>query len=90
LQRLGRYYILYQGLMVLLIAVGLWWSLRPPELVKPTWVRWVEAYPKDVYQAMQKAAEDGEDWEPHVASREDLEAWIKTLRGKRARPKRRA
>ncbi len=88
LERLGRYYVLYQGLMVLFIAVGVWWSLRPPEFVKPTWVRWVEAYPKNVYQAMQKAVEDGQEWEPHMASREDLEAWVKTLRGTKARSKR--
>jgi hypothetical protein len=89
LQRVGRYYVLYQGLMVLLIGIGLWWSLRPPEFVKPTWVRWVEAYPQSVHQAMQNAVEDGQEWEPLVASREDLEAWVKRLRGTRARPKRR-
>ena len=87
-ERLGPYHILYQGLMGLLVVLGAWWSLRPPEFVKPTWVRWVEAYPKNVYQAMLKAVEDGEVWEPHVASREDLEAWVKSLRGKKARSKR--
>ena len=83
--RLGQYHVVYQGLIVLLIAVGVWWSLRPPEFIKPTWVRWVEGYPQNVYQAMLKAVEQGEDWEPHMASREDLEAWVKTLRGRRGR-----
>jgi len=87
--RLGPYYILYQGLLGILVAVGLWWSLRPPEFVKPAWVRWVEEYPKNVQEAMRKAAEAGDEWEPHMASPEELKAWVKTLRSKKAKSRRR-
>nr|MBC7243816.1 hypothetical protein [Chloroflexota bacterium] len=85
--RLGSYYILYQGLFVLLILCGLWWTVQPPSFIKPAWVRWVEAYPKEIYDAMMKAVEQGEKWEPHVASPEKLENWVKSLRGKKRRAK---
>lgn len=88
-QRLGQYYIVYQALLALLMVVGAWWSLRPPDWIKPTWVRWVEEYPDTTREAMQKAVEDGEDWQPHMASRESLEAWVKTLRPQKAKSKRR-
>ena len=88
-QRFGQYYIAYQALLVLLMVVGAWWSLRPPDWIKPTWVRWVEEYPDSVREAMQKAVEAGEDWQPHMASRESLEAWAKTLRPQKAKSKRR-
>ena len=85
-QWLSYYVLLYQGLIVLLIIVGIWWSGRPPGFVKPTWVRWVEGYPKKVYKALARAVEEGEeDWESHVASQEALEAWVKALRGKKGK-----
>jgi hypothetical protein len=88
-QRFGQYYIVYQALLALLMIFGAWWSLRPPDWIKPTWVRWVEEYPDTTREAMQKAVEDGEDWQPHMASRESLEAWVKTLRPRKAKSKRR-
>ncbi len=88
-ERLGQYYTFYQGLLALLMIVGVWWSLRAPDWIKPTWVRWVEQYPDTTREAMQKAVEAGEDWQPHMASPEALEAWVKTLRPQKARSKRR-
>jgi len=85
--RLGSYYVLYQSLFVLLIACGVWWSVRPPAFVKPAWVRWVEVYPQNVYEAIRKAVEQGENWEPNVVSPDKLEAWVKTLRGKKGESK---
>jgi hypothetical protein len=78
--RPGPYYRLYQGLFVLLALCGVWWSLRPPAFVKPAWVRWLEAYPADVRQLATKAVEQGAAWEPHVASQDKLDAWVKSLR----------
>jgi hypothetical protein len=88
-ERLGQYYIAYQALLVLLMIIGVWWSLRAPDWIKPTWVRWVEEYPDTTQEAMHKAVEAGEDWQPHAASPEALEAWVKTLRPRKARSKRR-
>ncbi|MGC8787649.1 MAG: hypothetical protein ACP5Q1_09530 [Anaerolineae bacterium] len=85
--RLGSYYVLYQGLFALLIACGLWWTVQPPAFIKPAWVRWIEAYPKDVYQMIEKAVESGADWEANVATPEKLEQWIKSLRSKKRRVK---
>lgn len=85
--RLGSYYILYQGLFVLLIVWGLWWTVHPPIFIKPIWVRWVEAYPKEVFDTIVKAVEQGEKWEAHVVSPEKLELWVKSLRAKKRRSK---
>ena len=81
---------LYQVAVVLLIAVGVWWSLRPPAVVKPAWVRWVEVHPQSVWEAMAGAVKDGGEWEFHVASPEAVNAWAKALarkkRSARAKP----
>jgi hypothetical protein len=82
IERMGSFYLLYQAMMALLVGVGLWWSLRPPGFVRPDWVRWVEAYPQKLQQAMEQAVAAGEDWKAHVTSPEKLEAWVKTLRRK--------
>jgi hypothetical protein len=86
----GPYPVLFQSLLALLLLCGLWWSTRPPSFVKPAWVRWVESYPKKAYDAMASAAKDGEAWEPHVASPETLQAWVKEVlarkRNRRGKP----
>lgn len=81
---LSAYYWIYELLGVLLLVVGVWWSMRPPEFIKPAWVRWVEGYPPSVQEAIQKAVMAGAEWKPHVSSQENLEAWVKTLRGKKS------
>jgi hypothetical protein len=82
-QELGRNFLWYQGLLVLLLLLGLWWSVRPPAFVKPAWILWVERYPKKVYEAMASAAIDGEAWQPKVASPEAVQAWAKELSSKK-------
>ena len=83
--RMGPYHIAYQALMVLLGLCALWWTLRPPAFVKPTWVRWVEAYPQNLYDAMAKAVKRGDAWEAHVTSAESIDGWVKSLRPKNKR-----
>lgn len=84
---LGSSFWMYQSLFALLIVVGAWWSFRPPDFIKPSWVGWIEAYPRDVRQAMEHAAADDPNWESHVTSPEAVEAWVKTLRIKKPRSK---
>lgn len=86
-ERLGAYFVLYQAAVVLLILLGVWWSLRPPAFVKPTWVHWIEQHPEAVLEAMADAVKGGEEWESHVTSPEAVDAWAKTLRKKKRRPK---
>jgi hypothetical protein len=77
--RLGASFWLYQLSYIIPVAVGIWWVVRTPAFIKPDWVRWVEAYPEPVYQAMQQAAQDNPDWESHVTSPEKVQAWAKSL-----------
>ena len=86
-ERLGASFWMYQSIFGILILVGAWWSFRPPWFIKPAWVRWVEAYPRDVRQAMEQAAADNADWDRHVTSPEAIEAWVKGLKMKKARSK---
>jgi hypothetical protein len=87
-ERLGSRYILFQGLIGLLIALGLWWSIRPPAFVKPAWVRWLERHPKQVLQAMAQAAEEDKGWEQQVVSQEAVDHWAKALQKRPPRSKR--
>jgi len=86
-ERLGSNFFLYQGAVALLVVLGVWWSLRPPGFVKPTWVHWLEEYPEAVRDAMAHAVKEREEWESHVTSRQAVDAWAKTLGKKRRRPK---
>lgn len=77
-----------QALMLLLVVLSVWWMFFTPGFVKPQWVRWVEAYPRQTRQAMAKAVAQGGQqgqgdqwWESHVSSPEALEAWVMTLTG---------
>jgi hypothetical protein len=83
----GRYWI-YELSALALLVIGVWWSMRPPEFVKPAWVRRVEDYPAPDREAMAQAVADGADWEPNVVSAEALEAWVVSLRPKKSRAKR--
>ncbi len=77
-----------QGALLLLVTLSLWWMLRPPSFVKPSWVRWVESYPLEVRHAMRKAVQKGDRegqgdrwWKAHVANPTALAAWAETLVG---------
>ena len=69
------YYVFY----AIPVIVGIWWVVRTPTFVKPVWVRWVEAYPKETYFAMEQAALDDTNWDRHITSKEDVEAWVKSI-----------
>jgi len=78
--RLGSYYIIYQGLILFLIIIGIWWSVNPPNFIKPAWVRWVERYPETIYDAIVNAVKADENWKSHMKSFETLDSWVKTLK----------
>ena len=86
-ESLGASFWMYQSLFAILIIVGAWFSFRPPGFIKPAWVRWIEAYPKDVHQTMQDAAADDPNWESHVTTPEAIELWVKALKMKKPRSK---
>ena len=85
--RLGASFWMFQSLFGVLILVGGWWSVRPPGFIKPTWVRWIEVYPRDVRQAMERAATDDPSWDQHVTNPEAIEAWARALKYKNPRTK---
>ncbi len=69
-------------ILALLAVVGLWWSIRPPNFLKPRWVHWVEKYPADVVESMRNAAKAEASWgSSHTTSEEAVDAWVKTLKG---------
>ena len=86
-ERLASYIWLFWAFFVVLIALGIWWVMRTPAFIKPTWVRRVEKHPRNALKAMQEAVEDDPDWEQHVVSEEAIIAWIKTLEVKKPKPK---
>jgi hypothetical protein len=77
---LGSSYFLYFGAIILLALVCLWWSLRPPAFVQPTWIRWIEQYPKRVREAMANDVKQNADWEKRVESKETVDAWARSLK----------
>ncbi len=72
--RLGSYYIIYQGLILFLVIIGIWWSVNPPNFIKPAWVRWVERYPETIYDAIVNAVKADENWKSHMKSFETLDS----------------
>jgi hypothetical protein len=81
-EQLGSNYYLYFGGMILLALVCVWWSVKPPAIVQPTWIRWVEEHPRRVRTAMAAEVQAGEEWEEHVQSKESVDAWARRLRQK--------
>jgi hypothetical protein len=64
----------------LLMALGIWWSLRPPSFIKPSWIRWIEKHPVNLVEAMKRAANENGDWERHVTSEDAVDAWARTIK----------
>jgi hypothetical protein len=79
---LGPNYLVFQILTGLMLVIGAWWTARPPAFVKPDWVRWVEAHPKRVIDAMAQAVKKGESWGEKVKSKETVDAWARALKMK--------
>jgi hypothetical protein len=86
-QRLGTSYWLYQVAFGVIIAVGVWWTLRTPPFIKPAWVRWVEGHSPSVLKAMEADAQSDPNWEKHVVSEQAVEAWIRSLDIKKPKTK---
>lgn len=84
---LGSSYFLFVVGIILLALVCVWWSLRPPKIVQPAWVRWVEAHPKRIREGMAREAELNEDWEKHVQSQEAVDAWARSIKIKHPKSK---
>lgn len=75
------------AVFVLLGALAVWFSLRPPAFIKPAWIRWVEAHPKHVINAMRNAVEEEDNWEEHVLSQEAVNQWAKAVTRKTSKKK---
>jgi hypothetical protein len=79
---LGSNYIAFQVLAGLLLVIGGWWSARPPDFIKPQWVRWVEKHSKRVIEVMVQQVKDGEEWDSKIESEKTVDAWARAIRKK--------
>jgi hypothetical protein len=79
---LSEYAPAYTIIMILLAVTCVWWSLRPPSIIKPTWIRWVEAHPKRIRRAMADETEKLDDWQEKVESKESVDEWARSLKRK--------
>lgn len=73
----------------LLVAVGIWWTVRPPSLLKPMWVRWIEKHPKRIQTAMREAVREGEEWKDKIGSEKAIKRWARRLKSRPQRSRRR-
>jgi hypothetical protein len=72
-------FYLYLALFVIMVGLTIYATARPPDFMKPAWVRWVEKYPRPVQKAMAAAVEDDDEWKKNVASQAAVDAWAKQL-----------
>ena len=83
----GTNYWIYQAGYAIPVAVAIWWVARTPAFVKPDWVKWIQAFPPNIYQAMQADALADPEWERHVTSQKEVEASGQNrLRGRKPKP----
>jgi len=68
-----------QGVEIALLGIAIWWVTRPPDFLKPAWIRTIEAHSKSVYDAMAAAVKKGDEWHTKVQDPESLEKWIRAL-----------
>jgi len=79
----GYIYYGYIAIFLILIALTVYFSLKPPGWVIPKWVKWVEKHPKTVVKAMKDAAFDGDlDWKGNVDDEESVDKLAKKYRSK--------
>jgi hypothetical protein len=77
----GFIYYGYIALFLIFIGLTVYFSLRPPEWMKPKWVKWVEKYPKSVVKAMKEAALEGNlDWKDNLDDEESIDKMAKKYR----------
>lgn len=76
----------YYGLIaifLILIALTVYFSLRPPSWLIPKWVKWIEKYPKSVVKAMKEAAAEGNlEWKGNIDTEEAVDKLAKSFRSK--------
>lgn len=79
----GALYYGFIAVFLIMIALTVYFSLRPPVWIKPKWVLWVESHPKSVVKAMKNAAIDSNlDWKGQVDSEEAVALLAKKFRSK--------
>ncbi len=69
----------YIALLVIVVALTIYLAARPPNFLKPEWIRWVEKYPKAVQKAMAADVAFDDQWKQNVASEAAVDAWAKQL-----------
>ena len=70
---------IYYAAFGLLIVCILYFSIRKPIWMKPTWVTWVEKYPQKVITKMAEAIKDNPDWEKNTVDEASVDAWAKKI-----------
>jgi hypothetical protein len=69
----------YIALLVILVVLTVYLTSRPPNFIKPEWIKWIEKYPKKIQKAMKGDTEVDDDWKQRVTSEADVDAWAKEL-----------
>ncbi len=69
----------YIALLIIVVALTVYLAARPPNFLKPDWIRWIEKYPKAVQKAMAAEVEVNDQWKQNVASETAVDAWAKQL-----------
>ncbi len=69
----------YIALLVVVVIATVYCAARPPDFLKPDWIRWLQKYPKTVQNAMAADVEVNEQWKENVASEAAVDAWAKKL-----------
>jgi hypothetical protein len=62
------------------LGIGLWFSIRPPQFMKPTWVRWIEKYPANIIEAMRSEAKNDTAWGKNTKDETTVDAWAKSVK----------
>ena len=69
----------YLSAFVILIVLTLYLTARPPDFIKPNWIRWIEKHPSNIQKAMQADVQDNNEWKDKVTSEAAVNAWAKQL-----------
>lgn len=83
----GVIFYIYIALLVIVVGLTLYFATRPPDFLKPAWIRWVEKYPNAIQKAMAADVEDNGQWQENVSSEAAVDAWAKQLARKLPRKK---
>jgi len=69
----------YIALLVILVVLTVYVSSRPPDFIKPTWIKWIEKHPNKIQKAMRIEADVDDEWKERVTSEAGVDAWAKEL-----------